>query len=92
MGVLPTGCGGPTFTSFLDIKKVAKKYKKTFIPLAGIKNSGDIVKSLATGASAIRAGNLFAGKDEAPGEILQINYKNIRNTVGQHRLKKNLNI
>lgn len=91
-----TGCGVPTLTSLLETAKAAKEYKKTFMPDAGIKNSGDIVKALATGASAIVAGFLFAGTAEAPGKIVEINsvkYKRYNGSAsfkekGEH-IKKN---
>lgn len=41
----------------------------------GIKSSGDIVKALAAGANAVMIGNLFAGTDEAPGDIINHNQK-----------------
>ena len=68
-----TGFGVPGFTSLLQTFKAAKKHRKTFMPDAGIRNSGDIVKALGTGASAIVGGNLFAGTKETPGEIVEIN-------------------
>ena len=68
-----TGCGMPGFQSLLEIAKAAKEFKRTFIPEAGIRNSGDIVKALATGACAIMAGSIFAGTDEAPGNLIEIN-------------------
>ncbi len=67
-----TGCGVPGLTSLLWVSRVARKYGKTFLPDAGIRSSGDIVKALAAGASAICAGSLFAGTDEAPGEVVVI--------------------
>lgn len=67
---IQTGCGLPGFASLLEVAPVAKKMKKTFLPDAGMKNSGDIVKALAIGASGIVAGSLFAGTDEAPGKII----------------------
>lgn len=70
-----TGYGVPGFTSLVEVSKAAKEFKKTFMPDAGIRNSGDIVKALATGASAIVAGSLFAGTDEAPGDIIEIDGK-----------------
>ncbi len=70
---IQTGCGVPGFTSLLEVAIAAKKYKRTFMPDAGIRNSGDIVKALATGACGVVAGSLFAGTDEAPGEIVEVN-------------------
>ena len=67
-----TGCGLPTFASLLEVSKAAKKYNKTFMPLAGLKISGDAVKSLAKGACAVRGGNLFAGALETPGDLVTI--------------------
>lgn len=65
-----TGFGVPSITALLDTAKAAKEFKRTFAPDAGIRNSGDIVKALATGASFIVGGNIFAGTDEAPGKIV----------------------
>lgn len=79
---IETGSGLPTFASLLDIAPVARRYGKTFIPLAGVKNAGDIVKSLAAGASAIWAGNLFAGCEEAPGELVEIDGKKYKRYHG----------
>jgi IMP dehydrogenase len=81
-----TGFGVPTITSLIETGKAAKKHKKTFVPDAGIRNSGDIVKALATGASAIVAGNIFAGTEEAPGDLLEvegITYKHYNGSASQ---------
>lgn len=74
-----TGVGVPQLTAVLDTARAAKKFKKTIIADGGIKNSGDIVKALAAGASAVMAGNLFAGFDESPGEKVNIKGKPYRN-------------
>lgn len=79
---IQTGCGVPMFTSLIETSRAAKEFGKTFIPDAGIKNSGDIVKSLATGASAIVGGYIFAGTDECPGETFEINGKKFKNYNG----------
>lgn len=70
-----TGCGLPGFQSLIEISRAAKQFNKTFIPEAGIRNSGDIVKALAIGASAIVGGSIFAGTDETPGEIIEVDGK-----------------
>lgn len=66
-----TGCGVPQITAVMESFKAAKKYKKTLICDGGMENSGDVVKGLAAGASAVMSGNLFAGAKEAAGEIIE---------------------
>jgi IMP dehydrogenase len=64
------GVGVPQITA---IAQVAKALQGTDIPLiadGGIRYSGDVAKALAAGASAVMMGGLFAGTDEAPGEII----------------------
>ena len=67
-----TGFGVPQLTAVIEAARAARRYKRTIIADGGIKNSGDIVKALAAGASAIMAGNLFAGTDESPGKKLTV--------------------
>ena len=64
------GIGVPQVTAIYDCVKVAQKNKVPVIADGGIKYSGDVVKALAVGASAVMIGNLFAGTDEAPGEMV----------------------
>ncbi len=64
-----TGVGMPQITA---VANVAKSLKGTDIPLisdGGIRYSGDIAKSLAAGAWSVMIGSLFAGAEEAPGEV-----------------------
>jgi IMP dehydrogenase len=70
-----TGCGVPQITAVLNASKAALKFKKTLICDGGMENSGDIVKGLAAGASAIMTGYLFAGAKEAAGKIVRKNGK-----------------
>lgn len=64
------GVGLPQFTAIQNCAPVAKKFGKCLIADGGIKYSGDIVKALAAGADVVMIGSLFAGTDEAPGEIV----------------------
>ncbi|PIR43075.1 guanosine monophosphate reductase [candidate division WWE3 bacterium CG10_big_fil_rev_8_21_14_0_10_32_10] len=70
-----TGFGVPIITALLNTAKAAKEFNKTFMPDAGTRNSGDIVKALACGACGVVAGNIFAGTKETPGEIIEIKGK-----------------
>ena len=67
-----TGSGVPQLTAILESAKVARKYKKFLIADGGCKTSGDIVKALAAGASAVMLGNMLAGVDESPGVKTEI--------------------
>ena len=63
------GVGVPQLTA---IHNVAEALKGTGVPLiadGGIRFSGDVAKALAAGASCVMLGGMFAGTDEAPGEI-----------------------
>lgn len=64
------GVGVPQLTAVADAATAAKKYNIPVIADGGIKYSGDIVKALAAGAHAVMLGGLFAGTDEAPGDII----------------------
>lgn len=63
------GVGVPQFTAVLDCCEEANRLGIPTIADGGIRSSGDIVKSLAAGASAVMIGNMFAGCEESPGEI-----------------------
>ncbi len=63
------GVGVPQFTAILEGAEEASKLGVPIIADGGIRYSGDIVKALAAGASAVMLGNLLAGCEESPGEI-----------------------
>jgi len=64
------GIGVPMITSVTDCAKAAARHNIPVIADGGIRFSGDIVKALAVGASTTMIGNLFAGTDESPGELI----------------------
>ena len=66
-----TGSGVPQITAVLNASKAAKRWKRTVLCDGGTNNSGDIVKGLAAGASAVIIGSQFAGTDEAPGKKIE---------------------
>ncbi len=64
------GIGVPQITAITNVVKAAKKYGVPVIADGGIKYSGDITKAISAGANSVMIGNLFAGADEAPGEVI----------------------
>ncbi len=64
------GVGVPQITAVREVVSVAGKAKIPVISDGGIKYSGDIAKALAVGADCVMMGNMFAGTDESPGELI----------------------
>jgi IMP dehydrogenase len=64
------GIGVPQFTAVLDCAREAAKHGVPIIADGGIKFSGDVVKAIAAGAQTVMIGSLFAGTEEAPGELV----------------------
>ncbi len=64
------GVGVPQLTALQSVLSVAAKHDVPIISDGGIKFSGDIVKALAAGAESVMLGNLFAGTDESPGQVI----------------------
>ena len=63
------GIGVPQITAILTIKEALKDYDIGIIADGGIRFSGDIAKAIAAGADTVMLGGLFAGTEEAPGEV-----------------------
>ncbi len=67
-----TGVGMPQFTAVLECAEAGVDIGVATVADGGIRYSGDVVKALAAGATAIMAGNLLAGTDESPGELVLV--------------------
>jgi IMP dehydrogenase len=63
------GVGVPQLTAIMDAVEAAQATGTPVIADGGIKFSGDLAKAIAAGASVAMLGSLFAGTDEAPGEV-----------------------
>ena len=64
-----TGVGVPQITAIADAAAALKDRGIPVIADGGIRFSGDIAKAIAAGASCVMVGSMFAGTEEAPGEI-----------------------
>ncbi|HVH27274.1 MAG TPA: IMP dehydrogenase [Vicinamibacterales bacterium] len=64
------GIGVPMITSVMECARAAARHDVPVIADGGIRFSGDVTKAIAVGASAVMIGNLFAGTDESPGELI----------------------
>jgi IMP dehydrogenase len=64
------GIGVPMITAIMECARVAEPHDIPIIADGGIRFSGDITKALAVGAATTMIGNLFAGTDESPGELI----------------------
>ena len=64
------GIGVPQITAVSDCVRVCEPAGVPVISDGGIKYSGDVVKAIAAGASTVMIGSLFAGTDEAPGQLV----------------------
>ena len=75
------GVGVPQLTAVLRCAEAAQRYDVPIIADGGVKQTGDIPKALAAGASTVMVGGLFAGVEEAPGDTVLYEgrrYKNYR--------------
>ena len=62
-----TGAGVPQLTAIMECARIADEEGIPIIADGGIRNSGDITKAIAAGASSVMVGGLLAGTDESPG-------------------------
>ncbi|OGI60470.1 IMP dehydrogenase [Candidatus Nomurabacteria bacterium RIFCSPHIGHO2_01_FULL_37_25] len=75
------GVGYPQFQAVYEVAQALKNKNIPIIADGGIRNTGDIPKAIAAGASSVMIGSLFAGVEESPGETIIYEgrkYKNYR--------------
>lgn len=86
-----SGIGMPQLTAISEVANAVKKSKIPVIADGGIRYSGDICKAIAAGASCVMIGSLFAGTEEAPGEVVLYqgrSYKSYRGMGSLGAMKK----
>jgi IMP dehydrogenase len=77
-----TGAGVPQITAIDECVNAAKGSGVPIIADGGIKFSGDVAKAIATGADSVMIGSLFAGTEEAPGEVILFQGRNFKTYRG----------
>jgi IMP dehydrogenase len=85
------GVGVPQITAIDNCVRAAARFGIPCISDGGIKYSGDIVKALAAGAHTVMIGSLFAGTEEAPGDVILFqgrSYKSYRGMGSMGAMKK----
>jgi IMP dehydrogenase len=65
-----SGVGVPQVSAIMNCSKAADKHNIPVIADGGIRQSGDITKAMAAGASSVMIGSLFAGLKESPGQLV----------------------
>jgi IMP dehydrogenase len=86
-----SGVGVPQLTAIADCAREAQRYGVPIIADGGIRFSGDATKALAAGAAAVMIGNLLAGTEEAPGEVILYQgraYKDYRGMGSEAAMKE----
>lgn len=77
-----TGAGVPQITAIVECVEAALGSGVPIIADGGVKFSGDVAKAIAAGADSVMIGSLFAGTEEAPGEVILFQGRNFKTYRG----------
>ncbi len=77
-----TGAGVPQIMAIFDAVGAARGSNVPIIADGGVKFSGDVAKAIAAGADCVMIGSLFAGTEEAPGEVILFQGRNFKTYRG----------
>ncbi len=77
-----TGAGVPQISAIFDCVEAAENSGVPIISDGGVKFSGDVAKAISAGASCVMIGSLFAGTEEAPGEVILYQGRNFKTYRG----------
>lgn len=67
-----SGMGVPQITAITEVSRIAQKAGVPVMADGGVKQTGDVTKALAAGASTVMLGSMFAGTSEAPGKVIEL--------------------
>lgn len=77
-----TGAGVPQIMAISECVNAARDTGVPVIADGGVKYSGDVAKAIAAGADSVMIGSLFAGTEEAPGEVILFQGRNFKTYRG----------
>jgi len=77
-----TGVGVPQLTAVMDCVQEASRYQVPIVADGGVRQSGDVSKALAAGASTVMIGNMLAGTRESPGVVVVRNGRRFKASRG----------
>lgn len=77
-----TGAGVPQVSAIVECVAAASGSGVPVIADGGVKFSGDVAKAIAAGADSVMIGSLFAGTEEAPGEVILFQGRNFKTYRG----------
>jgi IMP dehydrogenase/GMP reductase len=80
------GVGVPQVTAIFDTAQVAAKHDIPVIGDGGMTSSGDVAKAIAAGAETVMLGSIFAGTDEAPGDVVVVQGERLKQYRGMGSL------
>lgn len=76
------GAGAPQVTAVMECFEVLRSHNIAIIADGGVKTPGDFATAIAAGGSAVYMGSVFAGTDEAPSEMIEVNGKKFKQYFG----------
>ncbi len=77
-----TGVGVPQLTAVMDCVQEASRFQVPVVADGGVRQSGDVSKALAAGASTVMIGNMLAGTRESPGVVVVRNGRRFKASRG----------
>jgi IMP dehydrogenase len=80
------GVGVPQVTAVFDCAQVGAKHDVPLIADGGMTSSGDLAKAIAAGAETVMLGSMFAGTDEAPGDVVVVQGERLKQYRGMGSL------